>query len=79
MTAVSKNVYIDKLDDAVDESNKTHRRTIKLKPDNVKSGACTECNVGFNAKKARYKTGNHVRISNYKKIFLRAILLISLK
>ena len=55
MAAVWKNVYIDKLDDAVDESNKTHRRTIKLKPDNVKSGACTECNVGFNAKKARYK------------------------
>ena len=30
MTAISKNVYIDKLDDIVDEYNNTYHRTIKL-------------------------------------------------
>ena len=32
MTAVSKNVYIDKLDDIVNEYNNTYHRTIKMKP-----------------------------------------------
>ena len=36
MTSVPKNVYIDKLDDIVDEYNNTHQRTIKIKPIYVK-------------------------------------------
>ena len=36
MTSVPKNVYIDKLDDIVDEYNNTHQRTIKIKPICVK-------------------------------------------
>ena len=36
MTSVSKNVYIDKLDDIVDEYNNTHHRTIKMKPVDTK-------------------------------------------
>ena len=32
MTAVSKNVYINKLDDIVNEYNNTYHRTIKMKP-----------------------------------------------
>ena len=36
MTSVSKNVYTDKLDDIVDEYNNTYRRTIKMKPVDVK-------------------------------------------
>ena len=35
MTSVSKNVYIDKLDDIVDEYNKTYNITIKMKSVNV--------------------------------------------
>ena len=31
MTSVSKNVYIDKLDDTEDECNNTYHRTIKIK------------------------------------------------
>ena len=34
---VSKNVYIDKLDDIVNKWNNTYRSTIKMKPANVKS------------------------------------------
>ena len=31
MTAMSKNVYFDNLDDVVDENNKTYHKTIKMK------------------------------------------------
>ena len=31
MTSISKNVYIDKLDDIVDEYNNTYHTTIKIK------------------------------------------------
>ena len=36
MTAISKNVYVDVLNDIVDEYNNTHHRTIKMKPIDVK-------------------------------------------
>ena len=36
MTLVSKNVYINKLDDIVGEDNNTQHRTIKMKPVDVK-------------------------------------------
>ena len=36
MTAKSKNVYIDKLDDVVKEYNNTYHTTIKMKPADVK-------------------------------------------
>ena len=36
MTSISKIVYIDKLDDIVNEYNNTYHRTIKTKPVDVK-------------------------------------------
>ena len=36
MTSISKNVYINKLDDIVDEYNNTYHRTFKVKPVDVK-------------------------------------------
>ena len=36
MTSASKNVYIDKLDDIVNEYNNTYHRIIKMKPTEVK-------------------------------------------
>ena len=36
MTSISKNVYIDKLDDIVNQYNNTYHRTIKIKPVHVK-------------------------------------------
>ena len=36
MTSVSKSVYIDKLDDIVNEYSNTHHSTIKMKPIDVK-------------------------------------------
>ena len=36
MTSISKNVYINKLDDSVNKYNNTYHRAIKMKPVNVK-------------------------------------------
>ena len=36
MTSISKNVYIDKLDDIADDHNNKYHRTIKIKPIDVK-------------------------------------------
>ena len=37
MTSVSKNAYIDKLDDIVNKYNNTYQSTIKMKPVDIKS------------------------------------------
>ena len=42
MTSVSKNVYIDKLDDIVREYNNTYHRTIKMKSIDVKDNTYIE-------------------------------------
>ena len=42
MTSVSKNVYIDKLDDIVNECNNTYHRAIKIKPVDVKDNTCID-------------------------------------
>ena len=44
MTSISKTVYIDKLDDIVNEYNNTYHRTIKMKPIDVKYN--TYINIG---------------------------------
>ena len=36
MTSISKNVYIDKLDDIINTYDNTYHRTIKIKPVDVK-------------------------------------------
>ena len=37
MTSITKNAYIDKLDDIVNKYNNTHHSKIKMKPDDVKT------------------------------------------
>ena len=37
MTAISRNIYIEKLADIVNEYNTTNHVTIKIKPSDVKS------------------------------------------
>ena len=41
MTSISKDVYIDKLDDIVNKYNNTHHSTSKMKPVDVKSSTYT--------------------------------------
>ena len=67
MTSVSKNVYIDKLDDIVNKYNNSYHRTIKMNPIDVKSGNYVEYNANFNDRDPKI----HVRISKYKNIFAK--------
>ena len=73
MTAVSKNVYIDKLDDIVNEYNNTYHRTIKMKPIEVKDNTYIDSIKEVNDKDSKFKVGDHVRISKYKNIFAKDI------
>ena len=63
MTAVSKNVYFDVLDDIVRKYNNTVHRSIKMKPIDVTSDSYAEYNEDSNVTKSKFKTGDHVRIS----------------
>ena len=76
MTAISKNVYFDVLDDIVDEYNNTYHKTIKMKPADVKSDSFAEYNgIAFNEesnkKDPKFKVGDHVRISKFKNVFAK--------
>ena len=50
LTSISKNVYIDKLDDIVNKYNNTYHRTIKMKPIDVKSNTYVDSSKQFNDK-----------------------------
>ena len=71
MTAVSKNVYFDVLDDFANKYNNTVHRTIKMKPIDVTSDSYAEYNEDSNEKDPKFKVGDHVRISKYKNIFAK--------
>ena len=79
MTSVSKNVYINKLDDIVKEYNNTYHRTIKVKPVDVKDNtyidsAQLHSSKEVNDKDPKFKVGDHVRISKYKNIFAKGYM-----
>ena len=69
MTSVSKNVYIDKLDDVVNKYNNKVHRTINMKPIDVKDNTYVDSKKEVNDKDPKFKIGDHVRISKYKDIF----------
>ena len=71
MTLVSKNVYIDKLNDIVGEYNNTYHRTTKMKPTDVKNNKYIDFKKESTDKDPKFKVGNHVRISKYKNIFAK--------
>ena len=66
MTSISKNVYIDKLDDNVNKYNNTYHKTIKMKPVDAKPSTYID-----SRKDPKFKIGDIVRISNYKNIFAK--------
>ena len=67
MTANSKFVNFNVLNDIVGEYNNTDHRTINMKPIDVKS----DCFAEYNEKYPKLKLGDHVRISKYKNIFAK--------
>ena len=70
MTSTSKNVYTNKLDDIVNEYNKTYHRTIKMKPVDVKDNTYIGSIKEVNNKDTKFKVGDHVRISWSEEAFV---------
>ena len=64
-------MYIDKLDDIVEEYNNTKHRTIKMKPIDVKDNTYINIDKEVNDKDPKFKFGDHVRISKCKNIFAK--------
>ena len=71
MTAISKNVYFDVLNDIVDKYNNAYHKTIKMKPIDVADDSFAEHDKESNEKDPKFKVGDHVRISKYKNIFAK--------
>ena len=65
MTSVSKNVYIDKLDDTFNKYNNSFHRTIKIKPVDIKSGTYINSSKEIIDKDHKFNVGDHVRISKH--------------
>ena len=79
MNSISKNVYIDKLDDTVNEYKNTKHRTTKMKPIDVKDNTYIDFGKEVTDNDPKFKVGDHVRISKYKTFLLKVILQIGLK
>ena len=58
-------MYIDKLDDIVDEYNNTYYRTIKMKPIDVKSSTYIYFGDKINNWNPKLDFGNHIKTSTY--------------
>ena len=71
MISVSKNVYIHKLHDTVDEYNNTYHRTIKMKSVDVKDDTYINFKKEVNDRNPKFKIGDHVRIFKCKNIFAK--------
>ena len=71
MTAISKTVYFDVLDDIVNKYNNTVHKTIKMKPIDVTGDSYAKYNENSNKKDPKFKVGDHVRILKYKNIFAK--------
>ena len=79
MTEISKNVYIDKLDDIAKEYNNTYHRTIKMKPIDVKDNTYIDSielhsEKEVNNKDPKLKVSDYVRISKYRNIFAKGYM-----
>ena len=75
MTLISKNLYIDKLDDTVNEYKNTYHKTIKMKPVDVKDNTHVDCNKTVNHGDPKFKVGDHVWISKYKNVYAKGYIL----
>ena len=71
MTAVSKNVCIDKLSDIVNECNNAHYRKIKMNSVDVKDSTYIDFNKEVQGKDFKFRVGDHVIISKYRNIFVK--------
>ena len=71
MTANSENVYFNVSNDIIDKYNNRYKKTIKMKPIDVKRGSFVEYNEEYDKKDPKFKVGDHVRILKYNNIFAK--------
>ena len=69
MTSISKNVYLNKLDDIVNKYNNAYHWTIKMKPVDKNPSMYFDFNKESNKEGPKFKVGDNVRISKYENIF----------
>ena len=62
MISISKNVYIDNLDDILDKYNNTCHRTINMKPADVIESIYIDSSKEINDEDPKFKIGDIVRI-----------------
>ena len=72
VTSMSKNVYIDKLDDIINKYNITYHSTIKNKFVNVKQSTHINFSIENYVKNPRFKVGGYKSILKYK-LFLQML------
>ena len=71
MTSISKDVYIDKLDEMVNKYINTYHRTIKMNPADENPRMYIDFNKENNKEGPKFKVDNHVRIRKCKNIFAK--------
>ena len=76
MTSISKNMYIDKLDDIVDEYNNTYHTTNKMKPIDVKDNTYLNAEKKLIIKILTLKSVIMGEYQNTKTFLLKGICLI---
>ena len=60
MTAISKNVYFDVLDDIANKYNNSVHRAIKMKPTDVKDNTYVDSKKEISNKDPKFKVGDNV-------------------
>ena len=58
---ISRNVYIDKLDDIANKYNNTYHSTIKMKPVDVKQSIYTNSSKEINDEDTKFKISDFAR------------------
>ena len=79
MTSISKTLYINKLDDIVNEFNNTYRRTIKMKPVDVKDNTYIDFKKEVNDRDPKFKLVIMLEFLNTKIFLLKDTHQIGLK
>ena len=69
LTAVSRQMYINKLDNVATKYNNKYYKAIKKKPTDFKSSTCIDFDIGSNDKDPKFNIGDYLRISKYQTIF----------
>ena len=71
MTLISKNMYIEELDDMINKYNNAYHKKIKMKPTDINPSMYIAFNKENNKVDPKFKVGDHERISKYTNTFAK--------